>query len=69
MPKKTIHGEGKRFQVISNWYQPQESALELTDGDKRVLWVHEDNKDVKMTQMFTLCDLLNELHEAVAHGG
>lgn len=61
MPKKLMHGESKRFQVVSDWYSPQGAAYELLDNGTRLLRVEDDNKDVRAAHLAGLCDLLNEL--------
>jgi len=63
MPRSAVYGEGKRFWVESDWYQPQEAAFELKDGDSTILSVDENNKDVGRKELIKLCDLLNELAE------
>jgi len=66
MSKSVVYGGGKRFWVESDWYQPQDTAYRLKDGDKTILEVDENNKDVGRNELKSLCDLLNQLADAPA---
>jgi len=66
MPKSVVYGEGKRFWIESDWYQPQEAAYQLKDGNRTILSVNEDNRDVGRAELKILCDLLNQLADAPA---
>lgn len=57
------YGDGKRFRVLWNWYQPDRAQWILFDAEtqQQLLKVDEDNDEVHGSDLVRLCDVLNRL--------
>lgn len=62
MPRKIMHGENKRFQLIWDWYAADRDRFIIEDNGKAVITA-TDNSDIKKHELIALVDLLNDLHE------